>query len=55
MDKDTDKINVSLAKETIQWLSTTYPDALSTPEAIRDAIKDARDFQDMKRDVDRDS
>lgn len=39
---ETEKISATLSEETVEWLHTQYPDALSTQEAIRMAIQDAR-------------
>lgn len=42
MDQQTEKITVTVSEETTEWLQSEYPDALSTQEAIRSAISDAR-------------
>lgn len=40
--KETTKPSVTISRETEEWLHETYPDALSTQEAFRMAISDAR-------------
>ena len=40
--RDTDKITLTLGKDTLSWVEQEYPDALSEQEAIRMAISDAR-------------
>lgn len=42
MDKETSKVTVTLSDETIEWLESEYSDALSTQEAMRSALSDAR-------------
>ena len=42
MDKTTEKTTVTIPEETVEWLTQTYPDALSLQEAVRMAISDAR-------------
>lgn len=42
MAKDTSKTTVTISDETEEWLHDTYPDSLSTQEAFRMAISDAR-------------
>jgi hypothetical protein len=41
-EKETTKPSVTISTETEKWLHETYPDALSTQEAFRCAIADAR-------------
>ena len=42
MNKDTEKTTVTISKDTKDWLTSEYPDALSLQEAIRTALSDAR-------------
>ena len=42
MDNTTEKHTVTLSEDTVEWLKSEYPDALSVQEAIRTAISDAR-------------
>ena len=39
---ETEKITVTVAQETLEWLEGEYPDGLSTQEKVRMAISDAR-------------
>ena len=41
-NNETEKISMTLTKNSIRWLESTYPDAQSTQEAVRMAISDAR-------------
>lgn len=52
---DKEKVHLTVSAETVEWLQDEYPDADSTPEAVRAAIGDARRFWDLVDvNVDRD-
>ena len=42
MSDETAKITVTVAKDTLDWLESEYPEGLSTQEKVRMAIGDAR-------------
>jgi hypothetical protein len=50
-NSDTIKTTVTLPEETESWLSETYPDALSTQEAIRMAISEARIRRELAENI----
>lgn len=43
-EKEKERVLVTLGPDTVEWLNQQYPDADSTPEAVRSAIGDARRF-----------
>ncbi|RLM62514.1 hypothetical protein [Halorubrum sp. Atlit-26R] len=46
-ERETVKISMTLTKKSQKWIDENYPEAQSTQEAIRMAINDAREYQEV--------
>jgi len=46
-DSEKQRVLLTIGPDTVEWLEHQYPDADSTPEAVRNAIGDARKFWKM--------